>query len=169
MRAERTHRLRRRAVSHPVKRPPLILRPGRSRFLTGFVLLVHLLGACSLVLTALPLREKVGLSLALLISLGYTLGTHARRLAPWTIHGAHQNAAGDWTLRLVSGEEIRSAKLLRTGFIGQQFAVLNFRTRRLGYRTLVLVSDAIDAEGLRRLRTGEGFRQSESSHPSRNL
>lgn len=98
------------------------------------------------------------LLLALLISLGYGLATHARRFAPWAVRSAQQNAAGAWTLELVSGVEIGSARLLPTGFTGQQVAVLNFRTGRLRHRTLVLASDAIDSEALRRLRTGEGYR-----------
>lgn len=103
--------------------------------------------------------------MALLTSLGYGLSTHARRSAPWAIRSAEQSPEGDWTLELVSGRTIPAAILQPIGYIGQRFAVLNFRTSRLLQRTLVLAADAIEAEGLRRLRTGEGFRGGISETP----
>ncbi len=111
-----------------------------------------------MILTPLPWWGRAGLLLALALSLGYGFVTHARRLAPWAIRGAQQSPAGDWMLELVGGQEVAATKLLPTGFTGQGFAVLNFRTGRIGFRTLVLVRDAIGAEEMRRLRTGEGFR-----------
>lgn len=145
-------------MSHPAELPPLVLRAGPSRRLAGYLVLVHLLGAFSVILIPLYWWGQAALFLALFTSLGYGLVTQALRSAPWAIRTAQHNGVGDWRLELVSGTEIPSARLLPTGFTGQHFAVLNFRTGRLRYRSLVLAADAIDAEALRRLRTGEGFR-----------
>lgn len=134
---------------------PLSIRPGQSRQVAAFAMLVHLTGSIALTLTPMPTAFQLFLSAALIGSLVYTLLTHCWRIAPWAISEVRKapEVEGDWILDLQSGREIASAKLLPTSFVGQRVVILNFRTGSfLAFRTLVLASDNATPDILRRLR-----------------
>ncbi len=136
---------------HPVY-TPLRLQPGRSPRLTAFLLLVHCLALAVLTAVSLPLWAWVGLVLALMVSLIHGYALHIARGSPWAITRAVWDELGLWRLTLASGQTLE-AQLLPDSFVTLPLVVLNFRAgpwwRR---RSLVLSSDAMDTELLRKLR-----------------
>lgn len=127
----------------------LVLRP--SYRLVLFLVLIHA-GALALTLT-LPVAPVVTLMVwvALVTSLGWSLS--AAWLKWHAITELTGDAAGEWTLRDATGAEVR-ARLAPGSYVHPQLVVLNFvpagwRWRR---RTVILLSDMLDAASFRRLR-----------------
>lgn len=133
------------------ERPPLTIRPGASRRLAFFLLVVH--GAVLAVAFAIPLDWywRVVLVAVLLSGFLYALGVHFLYLVPWAVREATWGADGTWILTLVSGERV-DARLLPSTYVTASLLVLNFRCGRWQYRALVMLPDALDANLLRRLR-----------------
>lgn len=139
-------------IPQPPVYAPLRLRPGRSSRLAAFLLLVHSLAVAVLTATALPLWVRLGLVLALVASLIHGHALHVARDWPWAITGAVWDELGLWRLTLASGRTLE-AELLSDSFVTLPLVVLNFRTGPWwSRRSLVLASDAMDREMLRKLR-----------------
>ena len=132
--------------------PPTV-RPQSSPQLAVFVAVVHLAGAVAVMLSPIPNPIRLIMGAAIAGSLGYALLVHCWRIAPWAIREARQTPEGDWVIDQVSGAQISSVRLLASGCMGQRLLILNFRTGRfLVTRTLILTTDSVDPDVLRRLR-----------------
>jgi toxin CptA len=105
------------------------------------------------VVWALPLRWylQVGLAAAVLTVLAYEVAAKVLFRVSWQVREATWGADRTWTLELQDGTRIE-AQLLPSSFVSQGLVVLNFRCGRWRICNLVLLSDALDADILRRLR-----------------
>ena len=132
------------------RRPPLLLRPRPSRLLLAYLALSHLLGA--LVVVALPLSwpQRLGLGALVGISVCWGALTHVWPRAPWAVREALWGEDG-WELLLGTGTRVQ-ARLAPSSFVGTRLLVLNFRGPPWRRPSLVLLSDGLDADTLRRLR-----------------
>jgi toxin CptA len=132
------------------QRPPMAIRPVASRRLLGYVLLVH--GSALAVVAVLPAHWAPRLALGLLVmaSLVYGVWAQVLRRAPWSVVEAVWNDSG-WTLSTRAGRS-EQARLLPSSYVGVGLVILNLRCGRFRRRSLVLASDSVDADQLRRLR-----------------
>ena len=132
------------------KRPPLTIRPAASRRLLAYLAMVH--GSALAVLSAVPMHWGPRLVLAALVavSLFYSVWARVLNRAPWSIVEAVWSDSG-WTLTTRSGRS-HQARLLPSSYIGVGLVILNLRCGRFRRCALLLASDAIDADQLRRLR-----------------
>ncbi len=119
--------------------------------LAAFLLVTH--GAALSVVVAMPVDWywRLGLGAMVFASLINALGTQVLFLLPWAGREAIWRSDGTWTLTLVSGEQVE-ARLLPSTFVTPGLLVLNLRCGRWRSRALVLVSDALGPDLLRRLR-----------------
>lgn len=133
------------------KRPRLCVRPGPSRQLAAFLLATH--GAALAVVFAVPLDWflRALLAAAVVGGLAHAFGAHVLYLVPWAVREGTWESDGTWTLTLVSGERVE-ASLLPSTYVTARLLVLSFRCGRRRHRALVLATDALDANLLRRLR-----------------
>ena len=131
-------------------RPPLLIRPRRSRQLAIFVGLVH--GLAFAVVLALPI-SLYRLPLLLLIGLGCFRVFFVQVLARSTrsIQTALWQTDGGWLLTFADGRETE-VTLSPSTFVSLSLVVLNFRAGRLHRYAIPLFRDALDPETLRRLR-----------------
>jgi toxin CptA len=132
------------------RRPPLLVRPRRSRLLAGFVVLSHLLAAS--IALALPLDWTWHWVLVALIcsSAAWNALTHLWPRTPWSVREAALGEGG-WEVTLGSGAR-RTARLAPSTFVGTRLMVLNFRCAPWLRCSLVLLPDGLDADTRRRLR-----------------
>lgn len=139
-------------MSRHVHRSPLRLKPGPSRRLAVFLVLVYL--AVAAVSLALPVGWPVraGLVLAAAGGLVHGLAAHVLRSLPWSIVEAVWSPDGVWILFLANGREVE-ARLLPSSFVTSPLVVLNFRRATWRRDSLVLTPDSLDPELLRRLRS----------------
>lgn len=133
------------------ERPLLWIRPRPSRRLAALVLVAH--GAALAVVFAIPLDWywRVLLAAAVVGGLARALGAHVLYLAPRAVREATWDSDGTWTLTLVSGER-EKASLLPSTYVTARLLVLSFRCGRWRHRALVLTTDALEPNLLRRLR-----------------
>lgn len=131
-------------------RPPLHLRPCRSRRLALFVAVAHLLAAAALIPLALGAGWRAALLLLVGLSLAYHVWASLLARAPWSLHAACWSEQG-WSLAFGNGEQ-RAATLLPSTLITPWLVVLNFRVHRLRYHSLLLTDEVLDPTLLRRLR-----------------
>lgn len=138
-------------MSKREEQPPLRIRPGSSRILALFLLAAH--GAALAVVFAIPLDWywRIWLAAAVLGGLVYSLAARVLFLVPWACREATWRSDGTWILVLVSGGQIEP-RLLPSSYVTQRLLVLNFRCGRWRSRSMVLLSDALDSDLLRRLR-----------------
>ena len=140
------------------KRPPLVIRPTGSRRLLLFLLLVYGLTLATIPLLPLSAAWRFTIALGLVLGLIHGLGGAVWHLWPWSPRQAIWHGDGSWTLGLGRGRE-EPARLLGTTFVSPVLVILNFRYRRWRSGSLVLLSDNLDPDLLRRLRVrlrGEG-------------
>jgi toxin CptA len=132
------------------RRPPLLVRPRRSRQLIAFVALTH--GLAALTAWALPLDWPARLGLVALVALGlaWNAMTHLWPRTPWAVREALLGEDG-WEITLGSGAR-HPARLAPSTFVGTSLVVLNFHCQRWSRCSLVLPPDRIDAQTRRRLR-----------------
>ncbi|TCT19417.1 protein YgfX [Thiobaca trueperi] len=132
------------------ERPPLLIRPRRSRQLAIFVGLVH--GLAFVVVLALPIG-LYRLPLLLLIGLGCfrVISAQVLRRSPRSIQTALWQSDGSWFLTFVDGRQ-QEVTLSPSTFVSLSLVVLNFRAGRLRRYAIPLFRDALDPETLRRLR-----------------
>jgi len=138
-------------VSRHRERPPLRIRPGPSRRLAVFLIVAHCSALAVVFAISLDWYWRLALVLAVLVGFLNSLGVHYLYIVPWAVREATWEADGTWTLTLASGERIE-ASLLPSTYVTARLLVLNFRSGRWQYRSLVLPPDVLDANLLRRLR-----------------
>ncbi len=131
--------------------PSLRLTPKRSTVLLSFMLIAHI-GAMGVVLL-LPLEFWLQclLLLVVMMSLTQAICTHLLRSNESAIRSAEWNSEGEWTLLTANGDEL-AAQLKASSYLQPWCVVLNFSISRFGWRSLILLPDAVDPELLRRLR-----------------
>ena len=105
------------------------------------------------VVFAIPLSWswRAALAAVVLLSLFYAIGAQVLFLVPWAGREAVWRSDGSWTLILVSGEQME-VRLSPSTYVTQRLLVLNFRCGRWWLPAMVIVSDALDPDLLRRLR-----------------
>jgi len=133
------------------ERAPLYFRPGTSRGLAGFLILTHAAAAAAIAPLPIPWYARAGLLALVVASLGYQGGMHLLRRLPWAVREALLESEGSWVLTLASGRRVE-ALLLPSSFLSAPVIVLNFRRDRWLPCALVLTSDSVDPDLLRRLR-----------------
>jgi toxin CptA len=119
--------------------------------LAAFLLVAH--GAALGVVLAVPLEWywRVLLAVAVVGGLVHALGAHVLYLFPRAVREATWDSDGTWILTLVSGER-EEASLLPSTYVTARLLVLSFRCARWRHRALVLATDALEPNLLRRLR-----------------
>jgi hypothetical protein len=137
-------------VSDHHRRPPLRLRPRRSRWLALLVLSTHLLAGVVLLLIPLEFLPRLMLLLLVAISFGYGVWAQVLLLAPWSLREATWSEQG-WQLRFHDGRQCE-AVLLPSTLVSVPLVILLFRVGWLRYPQLILTKEVIDAELMRRLR-----------------
>lgn len=137
-------------MSDQRQQPPLTIRPAASRRLLLYLLIVHV--SALVVLAMLPVHWAPRLLLGLLVaaSLVYSVWAQVLHRAPWSIVEAVWSDTG-WTLT-TRGGRTDQARLSSSSYVGVGLVILNLRCGRLRRGSLVLVSDSVDADQLRRLR-----------------
>jgi hypothetical protein len=137
-------------MSDQRQQPPLTIRPAVSRRLLLYLLVVHV-GAL-VVLATLPVHWAPRLLLGLLVaaSLVYSVWAQVLHRAPWSIVEAVWSDTG-WTLTTRGGQTDR-ARLSSSSYVGVGLVILIFRCGPVRRRSVLLLSDCIDAELLRRVR-----------------
>lgn len=133
------------------QRPPLRIRPRTSRRLAVFLPTIHFAALAVVFALHLDWYLRAGLAASVLVALAYSVGVHLLYLVSSAVREATWGGDGTWVLTLVSGEQIE-ARLLPSTYVTGNLLVLNFRRGRWWSRTLVLLSDSLDANLLRRLR-----------------
>jgi len=131
-------------------RPPLVLRPRRSRHLRLYAMTLHATAAAVVLFLPIGLWRLPLLSLILLGAI-HVHAVHLAGWAPWSIQTLEWHSDGSWTLTLKSGER-RAATLLPSTFVSLPLVVLSFRVGRWGRRAVPLFADALEPDRLRRLR-----------------
>lgn len=132
------------------RRPPLRLRPRRSRGLALLLLITHLLAAGVLLLVPLTLMVRALLLLLVVSSLGYGYWAQVLGRSPWSLREATWSEQG-WQLGFRNGRQ-HEAVLLPSTLVSVRLVILHFRVGWLRYPQLILTEEVIDAELLRRLR-----------------
>jgi toxin CptA len=127
------------------------LRP--SRLLALLLLFVHGGALAVLAPLALPYWASLGMASAVVVSLAYTVNTHALLRSRRSIVQLVWSTEGDWTLLTLDGRSLK-ATLLPATYLHPRLVILNFRTEhRWNARTVVLLPDSLDASTFRRLRS----------------
>jgi toxin CptA len=129
----------------------MLLRPGFSPTLAGWVTAAHLLPVLGLALADLPATGRLLLFAVVLASLFHHWRSDVLRRGGRALVEAHWSSDGRWTLR-DGADRLLSAELSATRLLHPQLVVLNFACGRFDRRSLVLFADALDADTLRRLR-----------------
>ncbi|MEJ2326279.1 MAG: hypothetical protein P8Y27_08060 [Chromatiaceae bacterium] len=137
-------------TAHPL-RLPLLLRPGFSRRLAGFIGGTHGAGLAVLMLLPIPWYWRGAGALFVIGSFLYQASVHLLHRGRGAVRAASWGADGTWTLSLASRGELE-ATLAPSTFVGNSLMVLNFRCGRWRRYALVLLPDNLDATLLRRLR-----------------
>ncbi len=125
---------------------PLTLHPEPSRRLGAMLLLMHAGAGLWPFLVLPPLAAGVMLG-TVLASLYHAWGLHlGRRRITQVVWGA----GGEWALETADGAQ-RTLRLAPLGYVSAYAVILRLRDDRTS-RTLVLLTDSLDAETFRRLR-----------------
>lgn len=132
------------------QRPPILIRPARSYWLLLFLIVMHLLAAIAVLLTPLQFWPRLGLALLVVLSLGYRIWASVLGKAPWSVREVVLSAQG-WRLALENGRSL-SATLLPSTVITVWLVVLNFRVGWWRHYSLVLTTEVMTPDALRRLR-----------------
>ncbi len=132
------------------RRPPLRLRPRRSRVLALMLVATHLLAAGVLLLMPLALLPRALLLLLVVLSLGYGLWAQCLGLAPWSLREATWSEQG-WQLGFRNGQQCE-AVLLPSTLISVPLVILHFRVGWLRYPQMILTQEVVAPERLRQLR-----------------
>lgn len=142
------------------RRPPLWLRPRRSRWLGLMLLATHLLAAVVLLMIPLELTSlepmplepllRVLLLLLVMLSFGYGLWAQVLALAPWSLQEATWSGQG-WRLGFRNGQ-LRDAVLLPSSLVTVPLVILHFRVGWLRYPLMILTEEVIAPDQLRQLR-----------------
>jgi toxin CptA len=121
----------------------------RSRYLTSFLLLLHVASLFLIAVLVLPLWLKLLLVSLILLNAWHSIGLHGLRLASDAVNVVWLNELG-WQLQTRRGK-ILTGQLLGSSFITPGLTVLNFccTKRKL---SLVILPDAIEAAAFRHLR-----------------
>lgn len=139
-------------TEHAALYAPLRIEPGRSPRLMIFLFSVHTLAAVAVTAVPLPIWMQLGTGLLVALSLVLGFRLHIARNTAQAISSALWDEKGIWKLTLASGENL-DARLLPDSVVTQPLIVLNFKTgSRWRSRSLVLPSDAVDSDLLRKLR-----------------
>ncbi len=130
---------------------PLRIEPGFSPRLGLFVVLSHILAI--MVVAGLPLVVPLNLVLGLvvIISLVYNIKTRVLRTGDSALKAVALDPVEGWSLYMATGV-VERATLHPSSFVRPWLIVLNFSVRRFDRRSLILFSDSLDRETLRRLR-----------------
>jgi toxin CptA len=100
----------------------------------------------------LPAWLALLLSTAVVVSLTYTLTTHALLSSRRAIVQLIWDAEGKWTLLTLKGERLE-AQLLPITYLHPRLVILNFRLGKpWERRAVMLLPDSVDADTFRRLR-----------------
>ena len=129
----------------------LHIEAGPSRYLSAYLCLIHSAAAVVVWLLATGALAGFFLFAAIAASLAHGLCVHGWRCAGRSIVAADYNESGDWILYTGDGAEL-TGRLLPSTFCTLFLVVLNFRTGRARFRSLVLAPDAASRENLRGLR-----------------
>ena len=131
---------------------PLRIEPGRSLRLTTFLCTAHALAAVAIIAVPLPIWAQLLAAVLLALSLVHGIRLHIVRNTDHAIKSALWDELGIWKLVLASGD-CMDARLLPDSFVSLPLIVLNFRVgSRWRSFSLILTSDSIDADLLRKLR-----------------
>jgi hypothetical protein len=131
--------------------PPLRIAPRPSRRLLFFVVLTHAIALAVLVpLPAPVVWTRLPLVALVAASLVYVIWAQVLRRAPWSVVAVDWNERG-WQATLADGS-MRDARLAPSTFVGVGLVILHLRLGRLWRPTLLLSSDSVPAQQLRRLR-----------------
>lgn len=122
-----------------------------SRGLAGFLFLTHGAALAAVSMLPIPWTLRVILVALLVVGLAYEVQAQLLRRLPWAVREAVWGPDGRWTLMLASGQEVE-ARLSPSTFVSTRLVVLNFRRGRWRSGSLVLTSDSLDPDLLRRLR-----------------
>jgi len=133
------------------QRPPLLLRPQRSRLLALWLITVHLLPFPALFLASLPSISR----LLLLMLVGASFIHHWRvgilRRGGGAVVEVRWSSDGRWDL-LDGAGVLHAAELVGDRILLPGLVLLNFSLGRFKRRSLILFSDAVDRDTHRRLR-----------------
>lgn len=140
----------------------LTLALKRSPALIVLVCAMHV-GAYAIVwLMPMAIYLRVGVAIAVIVSLGHTLVRHARlvslanRLPVWlrprVVDAVEWDAAGNWSIRYVASTQWHPCAL-REHWLHPWLVILRLRPETgRGTATVLIVADAVAADGFRRLR-----------------
>lgn len=131
---------------------PLNLELRPSPILAALLVFAH--GGALVLLVLLPLAWwwRMLLAVALLWSLWLSLNRHALRRGESAITRLVWESDDTWLLKRADGKEQR-ARLKPGSYASPRLVILNFGGGRFRWpRSVVLLPDAADAEGLRKLR-----------------
>jgi len=131
--------------------PMLRVESEASRWLLYFLLGTHLGALITVFTLPLELDLQLLLSFLIFICLVRAMRRHVFRNAASAIRRVEWDGEGEWRLFLASGEEL-TAKLCPSSYVQPWLLVLNFSSGRFVNRSLILTSDAMDPDLLRRLR-----------------
>jgi len=119
--------------------------------LAGFLSLTHGAALAAVLMLPSPWTLRVILVVLVVAGLAYGVQAHLLRRLPWAVREAVWEPDGRWTLVLASGQEVE-ARLSPATFVWSRLVVLIFRRGRWRSGSLVLTSDSLDPDLLRRLR-----------------
>lgn len=131
--------------------PPLRLEPAPSRWTMGYLLLVHALAAGAIMALDGSLALRGAMLLLVLVSLMENWQRGVRLQGKGVVRSAEWDAAGLWTLQ-VGGMGRVKGELSGSTLVHPRLVILNFRTGRWRRYSLVLPTDALAPDLLRRLR-----------------
>lgn len=151
-------------MSPAANRPPLRIRPGVSWRLATFIVLLH--GITLLVVCALPLGSlsRGALSLVILLSLVHGLAGPVLHRLPWSLREVEWQSDGRWSLTWASGR-VSEGRLSSSSYVSPSLVILVFRCGRPLACSLLLTSDCLAPDSLRRLRLRLRLYAAGSAHP----
>jgi len=132
-------------MSHVAYASPLVLEPGRSRYLIGYLVVTH---ALALSVLAGPLNLPLALRLILAGVVVYSFVRQLSRRRPYRLIW---EADGEWQLLFENGNEY-TGQLRPDSYVSTLLVILRFQRERGGQCSVVILPDMLDAESFRRLR-----------------
>jgi hypothetical protein len=132
-------------MSHVAYASPLVLEPGHSRYLIGYLVVIHALALAVLV-------APLNLSLALRVILtGVVVISFIWQMTRRRPHRLIWEADGEWQLLYGNGNEY-TGQLRPDSYVSTLLVILRFRLEQGGRCTVVMLPDMLDSESFRRLR-----------------
>lgn len=129
---------------------PIRLHPGRSKWLAGYVLAVHLGAIVTLLPVSLPWPGKLFIAAAIVLSGIWSYRRHVS-LSGDAITEVLLKADGTWIVT-TGARGALPAKLAPGCLVQPWLTVLVFRLANGRYRSVLLTQDNVDSNAFRRLR-----------------